>query len=184
MSKQGIPPHPEKLRKNSGDNRWRERVFTAIVYHYTSPYLSLIRQRTGDIEFAEDILQESFMKMWKGLLNFRFESTLFSWGYRICINASYDYVRKNKHKLQPITEGNQNDVVTTTPLSAEKIQELLHHAIEKLEGRQQEVFIMRYFEDKPYKEISELLGVTEGALKASYHIAAKKVESYLKEQLD
>lgn len=184
MNKQGIPPHPEKLRTSEGHNGWRERVFAAIVFHYTSPYLSLIRQRTGSTEFAEDVLQESFIKIWNGLPKFRSESTLFSWGYRICINASHDYVRKNKLRLQPLTDHDQNGQVAASLLPTEKIQELLHQAIEQLEGRQQEVFIMRYFEDKPYKEMAELLGVTEGALKASYHIAAKKVENHLTGQLD
>lgn len=135
-------------------------------------------------EDADDLVQDTFLKVWKNLDGFRADSELFTWIYRIATNETLTFLKKKKrqfllsfsdyeHKLQQnLTDDNF--------FSGDEIQLKLQKAILKLPEKQRLVFQMRYFETIKYEEMSDILGTSVGALKASYHIAVKKIEKSLK----
>jgi len=134
---------------------------------------------------ANDITQNVFIKIWKNLDTFREESLLFSWIYKITNNESLTFLKKKRSFLSVPFEGLENQLSDCLKeesiLDTNSIQFKLQKAILKLPEKQKIVFNMRYYENLTYKEISQILGTSVGALKASYHIAIKKIEKYLKE---
>ncbi len=161
----------------------RERGFRILVKLYKVRVYWHIRRILYDHEDANDVTQDVFVKVWKGLDTFRGESKLFTWIYRIATNESLNYLRKIQRKknvpydqvafmLESKAEHESMD--------GDEIERKLHLALATLPEKQRLVFNMKYFDDLKYREISEILGVTEGALKASYHFAVKKIEDNLK----
>lgn len=133
-------------------------------------------------EDANDVVQNVFIKAWNSLDNFRNESKIYTWLYRISVNESLDFMRKQKNQHQLYTD---NSTVADTLLAdkyfdGNRAEALLQAAIAQLPDVQRLVFTMRYYDDMKYSEMSNILDTTEGALKASYHIAVKKISEYLK----
>lgn len=134
----------------------------------------------GDHEDANDVLQNTFVKAYKGLMNFRGDSKLYSWLYRIASNESLTFIEKKKKNQTISIDASVEPVSTSTAgPDPEEIQEALRHAIDQLPSKQQLVFNLKYFEELKYEEISEITGTSVGALKSSFHIAVKKIEKYL-----
>lgn len=166
--------------------RTREAALRLLMRTYQKRVYWHIRKMVIDHDETDDLVQETFIKAWKGLVNFRDESALFTWLYRIATNLCLTHL-SNKRKrfflpIHDITAELDASLVAATPLeAAENINFKLQQAILRLPDKQRLVFNLRYYDELPYEQMSEILGTSVGALKASYHIASKKVEDYLKQ---
>jgi RNA polymerase sigma-70 factor (ECF subfamily) len=134
---------------------------------------------------ANDVLQNVFIKVWNGLANFREDSQLYTWLYRIATNESLSFLEQQKRRgtISLDEEGSEtlaNQVKADTNFDANKLEWKLQVAIQKLPEKQRLVFNLRYFDEMPYQEMSRILETSEGALKASYHHAAKKIEEFIR----
>lgn len=174
--------------EHANDNRPMEEArkqkaeFSKIVAKYSEPLYWKIRRIVLNHEDANDILQNVFIKAWKGLDEFKQESKISTWLYRIAINESLDFLRKQKTLMS--IEDNAPAVerlMADDFFDGDRMQAQLQVAIAQLPEVQRTVFNLRYFDEMKYSDISQLLGTSEGALKASYHIAVRKITAYLKE---
>ncbi len=162
----------------------REKGVRLMMDAYQSRLYWHIRRFVVDHDLAQDILQDTFIKAYQNFHQFKQESQLYTWLYRIGTNESLQQLNKMK-KMQKSDEevGNhlQNLVADNVQPSADEIQVLLQKAINTLPDKQKLVFNMRYYEDLPYEEISQILDMSVGTLKTNYHYAKQKVEDYLKQ---
>lgn len=161
----------------------KEGAFTAIVNKYKERLYWHIRRMVISHEDTDDVLQNTLVKAWKGLSNFRAESGLYTWLYRIATNESLTHLHNQKKRRTTASINQETDLIDNIKadihFDSSKIEWKLQIAIQRLPEQQRLIFNLRYFDEMPYSQMSEILGVTEGALKASYHHAAKKVENYL-----
>lgn len=165
----------------------RRAAFAKVVAHYSEQLYWHIRKLVMSHDDADDLLQNTFMKAWMNIEYFRGEAKLSTWLYRIAINESLTFLSKQHQQLNiSIDEG---DSFLAEKLEADEwfcgddAEKHLHQAILKLPEKQRLVFNMRYFQEMKYEEMSSILGTSVGALKASYHLAAKKIEDYLTEKV-
>lgn len=162
----------------------REAAFRHLVELYQERLYWQIRNMVKSHDDADDVLQNTFIKIFRNIDKFKGESQLFSWMYRIATNESITFLNKKAKKLQISSQELQEQIIdsleTDVYFEGDQIQLKLQRAISTLPEKQQQVFNMKYFQELKYKEISDILGTSEGALKASYHIASKKIEEYLK----
>lgn len=161
----------------------REQAFRELITLYKERLYWHIRKIVISHADADDVLQNTFIKIYKNINRFKGDSNLFSWMYRIATNESITHLNKNAKRLQISSEEIQqhavNNLKADVYFEGEAIQLKLQQAIATLPQKQQLVFNMKYFDDLKYSEISEVLETSEGALKASYHIAVKKIEAFL-----
>lgn len=132
---------------------------------------------------TDDVLQNTIVKVWKGLEKFKGDSQIYTWMFRIASNETFSFIEKNKkQKLHvDISENFEfKDHSSPEDLTGEEIQEKLEKAIVTLPEKQRMVFHLKYYEELKYSEISSVLGTSVGALKANYHLAVKKIEEFLK----
>jgi len=162
----------------------KERAFTVIIKKYQEKLYWHVRRMVVDHDDANDVLQNVFIKVWNGLENFREDSQLYTWLYRIATNESLTFLeqqkRKNAVSLNDIEEGLSNKVKADDNFDANRLEWKLQLAIQQLPEKQKLVFNLRYYDEMPYEEMSRVLDTSEGALKASYHHAAKKIEEFIK----
>ena len=153
----------------------QEEGFRHLVVRYQERLYQMIRRQTGNHEDTDDVLQNTFIKAFRHIHRFEGRSGLYTWLYRIASNEVINH-RNHARKTATIDFENQ-DHLTAEPFSnTEGLLQRLEKVVEGLPERQQMVFRMRYYDELSYKEMAELLDVTEGALKASYHHAVKKIE--------
>lgn len=160
----------------------RQNAFSKIVNRYSEQLYWQIRRMVLSHDDANDILQNSFIKAWTNLDKFRGDAQISTWLHRITINETINFIAKNQNPAISIDtpEGAiANLLESDTLFNGDRADALFHEAIAKLPEKQRIVFTMRYFDETPYEEMSKILDTSVGALKASYHIAAKKIESYL-----
>ncbi|MEC3908349.1 RNA polymerase sigma factor [Tamlana sp. 2201CG12-4] len=161
----------------------REHAFKVLLTLYKERLYWHIRNIVKSHDDTDDVLQNTFIKIHKNINNFKGDSKLFSWMYRIATNESITFINKKAKRLQVTNEEVQqlaiNNLTSDVYFEGNAIQLKLQQAIATLPEKQQLVFNMKYFEDIKYKDMSEILNTSEGALKASYHIAIKKIEAYL-----
>ena len=162
----------------------QNEAFKKLLCDYQKPLYNLIRTIVLNHDDTNDVLQNTFLKIFQNIKNFKGDSKLFSWMYRIATNEAITFIN-NKAKRNgttsqemqtKIVENLQSDVY----FDGNEIQIKLQKAILLLPEKQQLVFKMKYFEELKYESMSEILGPSVGALKASYHHAVKKIEEYLK----
>lgn len=162
----------------------RDYAFTAIVKKYQQKLYWHIRRMVVEHQDADDILQQVFIKMWKNLADFRGDANLYTWLYRIATNETYTWLEKEKRRKSiPLDseEGMLTDKLEAQQgFDANKLEWKLQQAIQSLPEKQRVVFSLRYYDEMPYEKMAEILGTSAGALKASYHHAVKKVESFIK----
>jgi RNA polymerase sigma factor (sigma-70 family) len=162
----------------------KERAFTAIIKKYEERLYWHARRMVVDHDDANDVLQNVFIKVWKALENFREDSKLYTWLYRIATNESLTFLEQQKKRssvsLSDVESGLENKVKADTNFDANKLEWKLQLAIQQLPEKQRLVFNLRYYDEMPYEEMSRILETSEGALKASYHHAAKKIEEFVK----
>ncbi len=158
--------------------------FNLLVRKYQEQVYKHIRRMVFDHDDADDLVQETFIKVWKNLNQFRHDSKLYTWIYRIATNETLSFLKKKKRKyLLPINDyENQlaKNLEDDNFFTGDEIQLKLQKAILSLPEKQRLVFNMKYFDEMTYEEISEIFGTSIGALKASYHFAVKKIENNLK----
>ena len=177
------------------DNEWviefkkgidKETPFRKIVVKYQEKLYWLIRRMVVNHEDSNDILQNVFIKAWKGLDGFREDSQLYTWLYRIATNETLTFLEKQKKRrsvsIDEVDSSLQERLVADKYFDANKMEWKLQLAIQQLPEKQKLVFQLRYYDEMPYEKMSELLETSEGALKASYHHAVKKVEDFLLNQ--
>jgi RNA polymerase sigma factor (sigma-70 family) len=161
----------------------KEAAFTQIVRKYQEKLYWHIRRIVLDHDDANDVLQNVCIKVWKSLDNFREDSQLYTWLYRIATNESLTFLEQQKKKasvsLSDVETGLSNKLKADKFFDAGKLEWKLQLAIQGLPEKQRLVFNLRYYDEMPYEEMSRVLETSEGALKASYHHAVKKVEEFL-----
>ncbi|MCB0697689.1 MAG: sigma-70 family RNA polymerase sigma factor [Chitinophagaceae bacterium] len=167
------------------DEDTREAAFTALVRKYQQKLYWHIRRMVVEHEDSNDILQHVFIKVWRNLEDFRGEANLYTWLYRIATNETLTWLEKEKKRRSlPLDTGENmlaEKLVAQTGFDAKKLEWKLQQAIQSLPEKQRIVFNLRYYDEMPYTEMAEILNTSEGALKASYHHAVKKVETFIKE---
>ncbi len=161
----------------------KEAAFTRIIKKYQEKLYWHIRRMVVEHEDANDVLQNMFIKVWKSLENFREDSQLYTWLYRIATNESLTFLQQQKKRsaisLSEDDNPLSNRIKADEHFDANKIEWKLQLAIQKLPEKQRAVFNLRYYDEMPYEEMSRVLETSEGALKASYHHAVKKIEEYI-----
>lgn len=162
--------------------RTRREGFAVLVKQYSEKLYWKVRRIVLSHEDANDVLQNVFIKVWSNLQNFQGKSSLSTWLYRIAINESLDFLRKQK--LADKVSADEDVSVASRLMSDEyfdgdEVQARLQEAVARLPEVQRTVFYLKYFEEMKYSEMSQILNTSEGALKASYHLAVKKITEYL-----
>ncbi len=162
----------------------KERAFTAIIKKYQEKLYWHIRRMVIDHDDANDVLQNMFIKVWNALDNFREDSQLYTWMYRIATNEALTFIEQQKKRsavsLSDVEAGLSNKIKADSNFDAQKLEWKLQLAIQQLPEKQRVVFNLRYYDEMPYEEMSRVLETSEGALKASYHHAARKIEEFIK----
>jgi RNA polymerase sigma factor (sigma-70 family) len=162
----------------------REAAFTKLVRKYQQRLYWHVRRMVVEHEDTNDILQNVFIKVWKNLADFRQESNLYTWLYRIATNETLTWIEQQKRRSAVSISENENlygdRVLVQKGYDANKIEWRLQQAIQTLPEKQRMVFTLRYYDEMPYEEMGKVLDTSVGALKASYHHAVKKVEAFLK----
>jgi RNA polymerase sigma factor (sigma-70 family) len=161
----------------------KEKAFTAIIKKYQEKLYWHVRRMVVDHDDANDVLQNVFIRVWNALENFREDSQLYTWLYRIATNECLTFLEQQKKKavvsLSDVESGLSNKIKADSNFDANKLEWKLQLAIQQLPEKQRAVFTLRYYDEMPYEEMSRVLETSEGALKASYHHAAKKIEEYI-----
>ena len=154
-----------------------------IVDQYSQSLYWKIRSIVLTHEDADDVLQNTFLKAWKSLPTFQGKAKLSTWLYRIAINESLDFLRHQKTAMLSNADADlsvANRLLADDYFDGDKSQAVLQEAIATLPDVQRMVFTLRYYDEMKYSEMSEILGTSEGSLKASYHIAVQKITDYVK----
>jgi RNA polymerase sigma-70 factor (ECF subfamily) len=172
-----------KTVKQLSDPKTQRQAFSIIVHQYSEPLYWKIRHIVMNHEDANDILQNTFIKAWSNLDDFQNKSKLSTWLYRIAVNESLDFLR---HQKTSSALSSDEDVSVANLLLADEYfdgdetQAQLQEAISHLPDVQRTVFNLRYFDEMKYSEMSKLLDTSEGSLKASYHLAVKKITEFFR----
>ena len=175
----------EEIKALLQNEETAQRGFSIAVGEYSEQLYWQIRRMVTDHDDANDVLQNTFMKAWVNLGSFRGEAKLSTWLYRIAINECLSFL--NKRKMDGLVSIDEDSYETQclegeSFFDGDEAQRLLQDAVESLPPKQRVVFAMKYFEERKYEEMSELLGTSVGALKASFHHAVRKIEQYIEER--
>ena len=175
----------ETLVHDLKDKAKQAKAFEVLVNTYKERLYWHIRRIVLNHDDADDVLQNTFIKVYKNINGFKGDSQLFSWMYRIATNEALTFLKKKSNKLGISDTELQDRMVTNLQadvyFDGDEIQMKLQEAISRLPEKQKLVFNMKYFQELKYEEISSILNTSVGGLKASYHLAVKKLESFLKE---
>jgi RNA polymerase sigma factor (sigma-70 family) len=159
-------------------------AFNLLVGKYKEKLYYIIRRMVIDHDDADDLVQNTFIKVWEALPDFRQEASLYTWLYKIAVNESITFLNKKKKKflipLVNVEHALTSKLESDAYFEGSDIQMKLQKAILKLPEKQRLVFNMKYFDEMKYEEMAEVLNTSVGALKASYHIAVGKIEEFLK----
>lgn len=165
------------------NNGQKELAFDNIVSSYTERLYWHVRRFTCSHDDSNDLLQDIFIKVWSSLPNFRGDSQLYTWLYRIATNEALNYMRKQRFRAMVSLDSEANFLAKKIDEDAyfngNELQRELHKAIQRLPEKQRIVFCFRYFDEMKYEDISEITDTSVGALKASYHIAYNKIKEDL-----
>ena len=175
----------ETLVHDLKDKAKQAKAFEVLVNTYKERLYWHIRRIVLNHDDADDVLQNTFIKVYKNINGFKGDSQLFSWMYRIATNEALTFLKKKSNKLGISDAELQDRMVTNLQadvfFDGDEIQMKLQEAIARLPEKQKLVFNMKYFQELKFEEISSILNTSVGGLKASYHLAVKKLESFLKE---
>lgn len=161
----------------------QEEAFRSLLDKYQQRIYWHVRRYVLDHDDADDLVQEIFIKVWKNLSKFRADAQLFTWLYRIATNECITFLKKKRAELHISLEDEssaylRDSLAETAYFNGDQAQKKLQEALLTLPDKQRLVFNMKYFDDLKYEEISEIVGTSVGALKASYHLAVKKIEQF------
>ena len=161
----------------------RNEAFNLLLNKYQQKIYWHIRRLVIDHDDTDDLVQDVFVKVWKNLGSFRSDSQLYTWIYRIATNESITFLNKKKQRnntpLDEVSEELNETLVASSYFNGDKLQLKLQQALLTLPEKQRLIFNMKYFDELKYEEISEITGTSVGALKASFHIAVKKIEVFM-----
>lgn len=173
----------EELVKQLQDKSTQRAAFARVVAQYSEPIYWQIRRIVLSHEDANDLLQNTFIKAWTNLDSFRGDSKLSTWLYRIAVNEALNFVQRQKNSLSLDEDSSVVDFLMSDEFfDGDELQAQLQAVIASLPEKQRLVFQMKYFQDLKYEEISEILGTSVGALKATYHHAVKKIAEFFQSQ--
>jgi RNA polymerase sigma factor (sigma-70 family) len=162
----------------------KEKAFTSIIKKYQEKLYWHLRRMVVDHDDANDVLQNVMIRVWNGLENFREDSQLYTWLYRVATNECLTFLEQQKKRasisLSDVESGLENKIKADQNFDGKKLEWKLQLGIQQLPEKQRIVFQLRYYDEMPYEEMSRVLETSEGALKASYHHAVKKIEEYIK----
>jgi RNA polymerase sigma-70 factor (ECF subfamily) len=179
VSKSPNSEWPQLLREFSG----KERAFTVLVKEYGPRLHRHILRMVSSSADADDVLQNALIKIYRGLDNYQGKSKLYTWLYRIATNESLNWLGKRRRKFAYDLEGEgkwvSSQLIAEPYFDGDEAQKKLQVAIASLPDKQRAVFNLRYFDEIPYQEMSDLFGTSVGGLKASYHLAVKKITASL-----
>lgn len=165
------------------DKKLAEQGFRALLEKYQERLYWHVRRLVVDHEDANDVIQESLVKVFRKINTFRGRSSLYTWLYRIVTNEALSFLRKQKRKATQSIDDEElllaNQLRADAYFDGDEAQVQLQAAIHRLPEKQRIVFNLRYFDNLSYQDISDILGTSTGALKASYHHAVKKIEQYV-----
>ena len=157
-----------------------EQVFNDIVKKYSERLYWHVRRMVGTHEDADDLLQDIFLKIWTALPSFRGEAQLYTWVWRIATNETLNWLRREKVRaalrFQRVDEELERRIMADPYFNGTDAQRELFKALARLPQKQRQVFVMRWWDELSYEEISAITGTSVGALKASYHIAQEKLK--------
>ena len=162
----------------------KEKAFTSLIKKYQEKLYWHLRRMVVDHDDANDVLQNVMIRVWNGLENFREDSQLYTWLYRVATNECLTFLEQQKKRaavsLSDVESGLENKIKADQNFDGNKLEWKLQLGIQQLPEKQRIVFQLRYYDEMPYEEMSRVLETSEGALKASYHHAVKKIEEYIK----
>lgn len=164
----------------------RELGFQLLVKSYSSKLYWTIRRILLDHDDTNDVLQNTFIKIWQNIETFRKEAKLFTWIYRIAINETLSFIKSNRARYISFSESDNSEtiiqsLIADTYFKANSIEIKLQRAILKLPEKQRLVFILRYFKKMKYNDMAKILNANVNTLKANYHFAIEKIEKFLSE---
>ena len=172
----------EILEKFSNE-KTRNEAFNLLLTKYQQKIYWHIRRLVIDHDDTDDLVQDVFVKVWKNLEKFRSDAQLYTWIYRIATNESITFLNKKKQRnnipLDEVSGELADTLVASEYFDGDKLQMKLQKALLTLPDKQRLIFNMKYFDELKYEEISEITGTSVGALKASFHIAVKKIEAFM-----
>ncbi len=158
-----------------------EQVFNGIVKQYSERLYWHVRRFTGSHEDTDDLLQEIFLKIWNALPSFRGEAQVYTWVWRIATNETLNWLRREKVRaalrFSSLDDEMDRRILSDPYFNGTDAQRELSRAVARLPEKQRQVFVMRWWDDLSYEEISAITGTSVGALKASYHIAQEKIRA-------
>lgn len=161
----------------------KEAAFRSLVSQYKERLYWQIRKIVLDHDDADDVLQNTFIKIFRNIDSFNSDSKLYTWMYRIATNEAITFINKKAKRgnttIEAVKERAIANLTTDVYFEGDAIQLQLQRAIATLPQQQQLIFSMKYFEDHTYEELSEILDITVGGLKSSYHLAVKKIKAYI-----
>lgn len=176
------PTENPELIARLRDPKTCRQAFTEVIAAYTEPLYWQIRRMVQNHDDTNDLLQNTFMKAWQSLDSFRGDAKLSTWLYKIAINESITHLDKLKRRQNVSLDDEELSLASViesdTEFDGDELQEKLRLAIASLPEKQRLVFNMKYFDDMKYDDMSEILGTSVGALKASYHLAVKKIQHF------
>ena len=174
-----LPTEDKGLVERLRDPATVRSAFEEAIRLYSEPLYWQIRKMVHNHDDADDILQNTFMKAWSSLENFRGEAKLSTWLYKIAINESLAFLEKEKLRSHAsIDDADTSHLAADAHFDGNELAQQLQQAVDTLPEKQRLVFNMKYFDDMKYEDMSEILGTSIGALKASYHLAVKKIEQF------
>lgn len=178
------PIDEKELVARLQDPATASRAFETLLQAYSEPVYWQVRRMVLNHDDANDIVQNVFLKAWTNLQNFRGDAKLSTWLFKIAVNESINFINKEKNRQQNLSNSEDDSFLiknleADSHFDGDALQLELQKAIAALPEKQRLVFNMRYYDDMKYEEISEVLGTSVGALKASYHHAVKKISDYL-----
>ncbi|MCX2720239.1 RNA polymerase sigma factor [Lentiprolixibacter aurantiacus] len=175
----------ETLVAQLKDRESQAKAFEVLINAYKERLYWHIRRIVLNHDDTDDVLQNTFIKVFRNIENFKGDSKLYSWMYRIATNEALSFLKTKSRKLglssEALQESLANQLVSDVYFEGDEIQLKLQQAIATLPEKQKLIFNMKYFQELKYDEISEILDTSVGGLKASYHLAVKKIQSYLEE---
>ena len=159
-------------------------AFGDVIKRYSEPLYWQIRRMVNNHDDANDLLQNTFMKAWGSIEHFRGEAKLSTWLYKIAINESITFLERERKRQNISLDDEESFLINTIEadefIDGDELALLLRKAIATLPEKQRLVFNMKYYDEMKYEQMSEILGTSVGALKASYHLAVKKIEQFFK----
>lgn len=182
MAETKLPREDENLVARLRDPAECRSAFSEVIKLYSEPLYHQIRRMVQSHEDTNDLLQNTFLKAWSSIDAFRGQAKLSTWLYKIAINESLTFLEKQRKQqnlsIDEETSNLINSIESDDHIDGDELKKKLRMAIATLPEKQRLVFNMRYYDEMDYKRMSEILGTTVGALKASYHLAVKKIEQF------